>query len=72
MKAIEFSGQIKDGIVKIPKKFLSHLEDEPVRIIILVKEQETQTKKPPFKQRFKSVKLDTRGFKFDRNKANER
>lgn len=72
MKAIEFSGSVKDGAIKIPKKFLSNLADESVRIIILVKEQEPSKKKPPFKKRFKAVKLDTRGFKFNRDEANER
>ena len=72
MKAIEFSGNIKDGVVKIPKKFLPNLADESVRIIILVKDQEPSRKKPSLKKRFKSVSLDTRGFKFDRNEANER
>jgi|WetSurMetagenome_2_1015567.scaffolds.fasta_scaffold672066_1 hypothetical protein len=72
MKAIEFSGNVRDGIVKIPRKFLSNLSDESVRIIILVKEQEPSKKKLPLKKRFKAVKLDTRGFKFNRTEANER
>ena len=44
MKAIEFSGNVKDDAIKIPKKFLPNLSDESVRVIILVEEQE-QTKK---------------------------
>jgi hypothetical protein len=72
MKAIEFSGNVKGGTIKIPKKFLANLSDESVRIIILVDEQEPEKKKPPFKKRFKAIKLDTRGFKFDRDEANER
>lgn len=72
MKAIEFSGNVKDGMVKIPKKFLLNLADESVHIIILIKEQKQSTKKLPLKKRFKSAALDTRGFKFNRNEANER
>lgn len=72
MKAIEFSGNVKDGIVKIPKKFLSNLSDESVRVIILVKDQSPSKKALPLKKRFKSASLDTRGFKFNRNEANER
>jgi hypothetical protein len=72
VKAIEFSGDVKNGMVKIPKKFLSSLSDGSVRIIILVNEQEALNKKLPLKKRFKSIGLDTRGFKFDRDDANER
>jgi hypothetical protein len=72
MKAIEFSGNIKDGILKIPKKLLPNVSDRSVRIIILVEEQQSPRKKPSLKNRFKSLKLDTRDFKFDRDEANER
>jgi len=60
MRAIEFLGDIKNGMVKIPKKFLSNLSNESVRIIILVKEQEPLNKKLSLKKRFKSINLDTR------------
>jgi len=73
LKAIEFSGNIEtNGTIKVPKKFLSNLKNGSLRVIILVEEKDKLKKKVPFKERFKAVKLDTKGFKFDRNEANKR
>jgi hypothetical protein len=72
MKAIEFSTNMQEGAIKIPRRFWSNLTNEPLHVIILVKDQAETKTKPPFKKRFKAVRLDTRGFKFNRDEANER
>lgn len=74
MKAIEFATNIKNGIIKVPQKYLESLEDGSFRIIVLIDNpQKTNSRKSlNLKNKFKAVKIDTKGFKFDRNEANKR
>lgn len=69
MRAIEFVTKVEDGTIKIPKKYLDNLQDE-LRVIILV--DEAPKTKPQRKKQFTAVKIKTKGFKFDRDKANTR
>lgn len=70
MQAIEFVTQIKNGIIEVPKKYLTALHNE-CRIIILIDSDESKdlTKK---KKKLTSLEIDTRGLVFDRDEANER
>jgi hypothetical protein len=68
MQAYEFSSIIEDnGIIHIPQQYLENITS-PVKIILLTNE-ETQNK---MEKRFSAIKLKTKGFKFDRDIANER
>ena len=63
---------MQEGAIKVPKRFWPNLSNESLRVIIQIEEPESIPKKPSFKKRFKAIKLDTRGFKFNRDEANER
>jgi hypothetical protein len=47
-------------------------ELEKMNIIRLIQQGEKQSATKPLKKEFKAIKLDTRGFKFNREEANER
>lgn len=69
MQAIEFVTTKEKGMIKIPKEYLDLLSNE-FRVIILV--DPIKKKKQRKKKLFSSVKIDTKGFKFNRDEANER
>ena len=66
MYAVEFDAKINEGAIKIPNKYVNRL-GEKVKVIILSGEEE---KNSVFS--FDSVRINTKGFKFDREVANER
>ena len=72
MAKIELLGEIEDGTItiKVPKKHLKDLK-EGFRVIIVTKEKAPQ-KKLIKKGHFSSIKIKTKGFKFNREEANER
>jgi hypothetical protein len=68
MQAYEFSSVIEDdGIIHIPSQYLQDISS-PVKVILLTN-NETQNKAEKI---FSAIKLKTKGFKFDRDVANER
>ena len=72
MRAIEFVTIPKDGVIEIPKKYLTNLHQE-VRVIILMNaEPGMPTTKGRKKRRFTALEITTRGFNFDRDEANKR
>ncbi len=71
MKALEFEVEIDNGTVKIPKRYLNELKKR-FRIIILLDEEVKPRKNMHLKDKFKSMKLDTEDFEFDRDEAHER
>ncbi|MDR1780749.1 MAG: hypothetical protein LBR50_08490 [Tannerella sp.] len=69
MQAYEFNTVVRDGIIRIPKQYIGR-QLSSVRVIIM-----DNTDIPDFqpsKQRFSAMKLKTKGFKFNREEANER
>jgi hypothetical protein len=68
MQAYEFSSVVEDnGIIHIPLQYLQNISS-PVKVILLTND-ETKINK---EKSFTAIKLKTRGFKFDRDAANER
>jgi len=67
MQAYEFSSIIEEGVIHIPKQYVGKISS-PVKIILLTNEENTQKKT----KYFSALKLKTKGFKFDREMANER
>lgn len=70
MEAIEFITDVENGKITIPKKYASNLPQQ-LRVIILVdtkKEKKTAKKKVTFS----AFKVKSKGFKFNRDEANER
>jgi hypothetical protein len=68
MIAIEFEAQSHNGIVEIPKQYQAW-RNKTVRVILLDPAEE-QT--PEKKISFNAIALNTKGYHFDREQANER
>jgi len=67
MRAYEFNSIVeKEGIIHIPKQYLENISS-PVKIILLANEDALQGNS----KHFSAMKLKTKGFKFDRELANE-
>ena len=66
MQAYEFSSVIDNGIIHVPEYV--EILSSPVKVIILADENSEK----PQKKTFSAIKLKTKGFKFDRDLANER
>jgi len=75
MQAIEFVGELKEGIIKIPKKYISNVHKK-VRVIVLIDEKEPTKEvsraKGSKRKKFKAFKVDTKGLRFNRDEANVR
>ena len=73
MEAIEFITKTEDGIIKIPKKYLNNVLGE-VHVIILIDTEKIKKQKIVKKKdlNLTSLKVKTKGLKFNRNEANER
>jgi hypothetical protein len=68
MQAYEFNSIIEDnGIIHIPSQYLQNISS-PVKVILLSNDDV----KNKTRETFSAIKLKTRGFKFDRDMANER
>jgi hypothetical protein len=68
MQTYEFSTVVEDnGIIHIPEEYLKAISST-VKVIIFTKDEERQ----PQKKTFKAMKIHNKGFKFDREEANER
>ena len=65
MYAITFEADIVSEYLRIPN--FEQLKNKHVRVVI-----EAEEKALPITGRLSALKLDTKGFKFDRNEANER
>lgn len=70
MEAIEFVAKAEKGSIKIPKQYQEQLHDQ-FRVIIL-QEVSTPKKKTQEKKKLSAPKIKTKGFKFNRDEANER
>ena len=67
MQAYEFNSVIgNEGVIRIPKQYLGEISSS-VKIILLANET------PPHNtnKNFSAIKLKTKGFKFNRETANE-
>ncbi len=71
MDAIEFETKIENGIIKIPPEYKT-IADKNCRVIILTDQDSKEPKKISTSKKLYAISIDTRGFKFNRNEANER
>jgi len=69
VQTFEFKVKPHNGMIKLPPQF-QQWDDKPVRIILLIEEIDIQTQKDHYA--FDAVSLNTKGFRFNREKANER
>ena len=69
MQAYEFNSAIgNDGIIRVPEQYLGNISS-PVKVILLVDSNEETHKNRS--GCFSAMKLKTKGFRFDRDAANE-
>ncbi|MDR1728440.1 MAG: hypothetical protein LBT74_11055 [Acidobacteriota bacterium] len=68
LKAIEFETVYKDGVISVPAEYRANIDEAPLKVIVL----QPVSQKPNKPLRFDAFRIDTRGFKFDREEANER
>ena len=67
LATFEFQTVINNGTISIPAEFLKNVEQEGKNITVMVS---VTSERQPYN--FDDVGIDTRGFKFDREYANER
>jgi len=67
MQAYEFHTTAKDGFIKIPDEYAKKIASN-VRVIVLAGEKSKKDKR----SLFPDLGLDTTGYKFNREEANER
>lgn len=67
MHAVEFVSKAHDGVVDLPREH-QNWNGKQVRVIM----QEATTEAAKCKPMFKAATLSTRGYRFDRDAANER
>ncbi|MCP5277300.1 MAG: hypothetical protein H6935_02945 [Thiobacillus sp.] len=68
MQAVEFKSTPHDNVVDLPPD-LAPWNGRKVRVILLAEDDPGKTAPAPT---FKAISLNTRGFKFDREEANDR
>ena len=67
MQAVEFVSKAHDGVVDLPREH-QDWNGKQVRVIMLEATNEATKRKPTFK----AATISTRGYRFDRDAANER
>jgi hypothetical protein len=69
MQTYEFSSVVEDnGIIRIPEQYLHDISSH-VKVIVFTNDEIQSNCK---RKHFFAIKIKTKGFKFDRNDANER
>ena len=68
LQAYEFNSVVdKEGIIYVPQQYLSNISS-PVKVILLSNEKKTNNGN----KQFSAMNLETKGYKFNREEANER
>jgi hypothetical protein len=71
MQAYEFNTVIHEGIIRIPEQYQDKLLSPlPVKVILL--SNATASRAGTSNKKFSAMKLQTKGFTFNRDEANER
>ena len=71
MQTFEFKVKPQNGMIKLPPYF-QQWDDKQVRIILLIEEIESPVQTQKDRYAFDAVSLKTKGFRFNRYRANER
>lgn len=72
MYAVEFNTSSKDDVIYIPKKYRDEISNkEDIRLVVMY-EGTKQNKTKKIKKSLCAISIDTMGYKFDRDEANER
>ena len=68
MDGVKFRSTYADGVIRVPDQFKNIMEHE-VEVIVQNVRNGGKKKRP---LKFEALSIDTRGFKFNRDEANER
>ena len=69
MQTYEFSSIVEDnGIIRIPEQYVHNISSA-VKVIVFTNDEIQNNNK---RKHFSAIKIKTKGFKFDRDEANER
>jgi hypothetical protein len=71
MQTFEFKVKPQNGMINLPSQF-QQWDDKPVRIILLIEEINSPVQTQKNRYAFDAVSLKTKGFRFNREEANER
>ncbi len=71
MKALEFKAKTNKGVIELPDS-IQNIPQQDVRVILLFEEKDERKKRSSKKTHFRATMIKTKGFKFNREKANER
>lgn len=71
MHAVEFESQVEGGMIRIPERYRNTVGSR-VKVIVLMDEYSAGKRGCFGPEDFTELKLSTRGWKFDREEANER
>ena len=71
MHAVEFESQVEGGMIRIPERYKSAIGSR-VKVIVLTDEHSAAKRGRFGPEDFTELRLSTRGWKFDREEANER
>jgi hypothetical protein len=69
MYAVEFNADIENGIVHIPQKYEELKKVKKAKFIVIY---DSDNKIEKRSKKMNAISIDTNGFKFDREEANER
>jgi hypothetical protein len=67
MQALEFDSFMKDGVIPVPD-YIPHYDTKSIRVIVLSSDETSHQ----VKKTFNAMRVHTKGFKFNREEANER
>ena len=72
MQTYEFSSVVEgNGIIRIPEQYLRNISS-PVKVIVFTEDTIQRSISSGKRKHFSAIKIRTKGFKFDRDDANER
>ena len=67
LQAYEFNSTINNGIINIPEQYRDKMPST-VKVIVLAHDKQTKAED----KKFSAIRLKTKGFRFNREEANER
>jgi hypothetical protein len=71
MRTVEFNSVIEGDIIRVPERY-KNITGSTVRVTIMPSEEIVTKRKTLGPEDFTELKIQTRGWKFDRDEANER
>jgi hypothetical protein len=76
MSVIQFETTVEDNMIRIPEQYIDQISARVAVTLVDIEKPrlrpKTKKEKPSSIEEFSELKLDTRGWKFDREEANGR